>query len=27
MTNRRNFLGYAATAIGAMPFAGVALAQ
>ena len=27
MTNRRNFLGYTAAAIGAMPFAGTALAQ
>nr|WP_298413917.1 alpha-hydroxy-acid oxidizing protein [uncultured Halomonas sp.] len=27
MTTRRNFLGYAATAVGAMPFAGAALAQ
>lgn len=27
MTTRRHFLGYAATAVGAMPFAGAALAQ
>lgn len=27
MTNRRSFLGYAATVIGTMPFAGISLAQ